>query len=63
MILTRAQASRLIIILVALCLMSSPLLGYAETSKTWNFDAVPPGTLPDNFRLGRLYDGRPAGQW
>jgi hypothetical protein len=43
--------------------MSSPLLGYAETSKTWNFDAVPPGTLPDNFRLGRLYDGRPAGQW
>lgn len=34
-----------------------------DTSKSWNFDAVPPGTLPDGFKLGRLYDGRPAGDW
>lgn len=61
--LTRAQTSRLTIILVALCLMAPALRGYAQTSKTWNFDTAPPGTLPDDFRLGRLYDGRPAGQW
>jgi hypothetical protein len=34
-----------------------------DTSTSWNFDAVPPGTLPDGFKLGRLYDGRPAGDW
>jgi hypothetical protein len=34
-----------------------------ETLKTWNFDLVSSGTLPDGFRLGQLYDGRPAGDW
>lgn len=34
-----------------------------DTSTSWNFDAVPPRTLPDGFKLGRLYDGRPAGDW
>ncbi|WP_447986858.1 hypothetical protein [Nitrospira sp. Nam74] len=35
----------------------------SDTSKGWNFDTVSPGTLPDGFKLGRLYDGRPAGDW
>ncbi len=34
-----------------------------EASMSWNFDAVSPGTLPDAFKIGRLYDGRPAGDW
>jgi len=34
-----------------------------KTSKAWNFDSSSPGTLPEGFRLGRLYDGRPAGDW
>ena len=34
-----------------------------DTSQHWNFDAVPPGMLPNGFKLGRLYDGRPAGDW
>lgn len=29
----------------------------------WSFDADPPGTLPQNFEIGTLFDGRPAGEW
>ena len=52
--------------ILALCLALAGVPCYAasgDTSTTWNFDAVPPGTLPDGFKLGRLYDGHPAGDW
>ncbi|HKC96367.1 MAG TPA: hypothetical protein VKB81_20335 [Nitrospira sp.] len=29
----------------------------------WNFDADPPGSLPKDFVVGTLFDGRPAGDW
>lgn len=29
----------------------------------WNFDALPAGTLPKDFVVGTLFDGRPAGDW
>ncbi|MGH7206781.1 MAG: hypothetical protein ACREI2_11300 [Nitrospiraceae bacterium] len=30
---------------------------------TWNFDADLAGTLPKDFSVGTLFDGRPAGDW
>jgi len=51
---------------VALCLALAGVSGYVasgDTSTNWSFDAVSPGTLPNGFKLGRLYDGRPAGDW
>lgn len=29
----------------------------------WQFDTEPPGTLPKDFVVGTLFDGRPAGEW
>lgn len=29
----------------------------------WTFDTDLPGTLPHNFAIGSLFDGRPAGDW
>jgi hypothetical protein len=31
--------------------------------RSWNFEAGPPGTLPKDFLVGTLFDGRPAGDW
>ncbi len=32
-------------------------------SQLWTFDTDTPGTLPGDFVVGTLYDGRPAGEW
>ena len=29
----------------------------------WDFDLDPPGTIPKDFVIGALFDGRPAGDW
>jgi hypothetical protein len=29
----------------------------------WTFDGAAPGTLPEAFSVGTLFDGRPAGEW
>lgn len=29
----------------------------------WSFDREQPGTLPSEFSIGTLFDGRPAGDW
>jgi len=34
-----------------------------EQSRRWTFDTDAPDTLPDGFVVGRLFDGRPAGDW
>jgi hypothetical protein len=34
-----------------------------DSIRTWNFDADLPGTLPKDFSIGTLFDGRPAGDW
>src|SRR5207253_7063684 len=34
-----------------------------DSIRTWNFDADLPGTLPNDFAVGTLVDGRPAGEW
>ncbi len=35
----------------------------APASRSWNFDADAPGTLPRDFEVGTLFDGRAAGEW
>ena len=35
----------------------------SDTSKSWNFDAVPVGSFTEEFQIGTMYDGRPAGDW
>jgi hypothetical protein len=31
--------------------------------RLWDFDSDSPGTLPKDFVIGTLFDGRPAGDW
>lgn len=35
----------------------------AAPVRIWNFDRNQPGTLPTDFSIGTLFDGRPAGNW
>ena len=35
----------------------------AVPAQIWNFDRELPGTLPGEFSIGTLFDGRPAGDW
>ena len=35
----------------------------AVPALVWNFDREQPGTLPGEFSIGTLFDGRPAGDW
>ena len=34
-----------------------------SSQRTWNFDSDPTGTLPKDFLIGTLFDGRHAGEW
>ena len=34
-----------------------------QQSRLWTFDTDAPGTLPSEFVIGTLFDGRPAGDW
>ncbi len=40
-----------------------PAASTTDSSLTWNFDADLAGTLPKDFSVGTLFDGRPAGDW
>ena len=56
----------LIAVMVAAPLGFGPLSTQAETASpalVWNFDREQPGTLPSEFSIGTLFDGRPAGDW
>ena len=58
----QARLARLWLILTALAVLA--VSAAAEDSiRTWNFDADLPGTLPNDFAVGTLVDGRPAGEW
>ena len=35
----------------------------ASSAPAWNFDREQPGTLPGEFSIGTMFDGRPAGDW
>ncbi len=46
-------------------MIAVPALGSSPENATrvWTFDDEPPGTIPPEFQVGTLFDGRPAGEW
>jgi hypothetical protein len=60
-----------LVLIVASFIASLPLSLGAVVAQTetvspalvWNFDREQPGTLPSEFSIGTLFDGRPAGDW
>ena len=53
-------------LLLSVFLRAEPVLPSAETSsppRVWAFDRDQPGILPEEFSIGTLFDGRPAGDW
>ena len=56
----------LISVIIAAPLGFGTMSAQAETAspaQIWNFDRNQPGTLPGEFSIGTLFDGRPAGDW
>lgn len=53
-----------ILLLLALAI-AVPVVGSSLESATriWTFDDDPPESLPPEFQVGTLFDGRPAGEW
>lgn len=52
-------------ILIALLVIAVPAVGSSleNTTHVWTFDNDPLETLPSEFQMGTLFDGRPAGEW
>src|SRR5215469_5457408 len=50
------------VMLTALSLLSISTSA-EDLTYLWNFDADPIGSLPKDFVVGTLFDGRPAGEW
>ncbi|HZC67730.1 MAG TPA: hypothetical protein VE201_03840, partial [Nitrospirales bacterium] len=48
--------------MLALLMLSAGVEATA-VEKVWNFDGEAPDTLPKEFVIGTLFDGRPAGNW
>lgn len=53
-----------------MCLLTAvtiavPVVGYslAITTRLWTFEDDPANSLPAEFQVGTLFDGRPAGEW
>jgi len=46
-------------------LVIAPVAAYSSDNITgvWTFDHHAPGTLPSEFQVGTLFDGRAAGEW
>lgn len=53
------------LLLITVLLLAAPVIGYGLESTTyvWTFDKDLPKTLPAEFQVGTLFDGRPAGEW
>jgi hypothetical protein len=52
--------------IASLQLALGTVVAQAETDSpalVWNFDREQPDTLPSEFSIGTLFDGRPAGDW
>ena len=53
-------------ILLLIILVIAPPVGGSSRESTihvWTFDNDPPESLPAEFQVGTLFDGRPAGEW
>jgi hypothetical protein len=52
-------------LLLFIMVIPAPEVGSSleSTTRVWTFDNDPLGTLPSEFQIGTLFDGRPAGEW
>ena len=52
-------------LLINILMIAVPVVGYSleSTTRVWTFDNDPSKTLPSEFQIGTLFDGRPAGEW
>jgi hypothetical protein len=53
------------LLLTTILMIAVPAVGFSpeNTTRVWTFDDDPPKTLPAEFQIGTLFDGRPAGEW
>lgn len=53
------------ILLLLAVAIAVPVVGFSieSTTRVWTFDDDPPESLPSEFQVGTLFDGRPAGEW
>lgn len=53
------------VLLLIIFAMAVPAVGFSfeSTPHVWTFDEHPPKVLPSEFKVGTLFDGRPAGEW
>ncbi|MDH4301613.1 MAG: hypothetical protein OEV51_06005 [Nitrospira sp.] len=53
------------LLLIIILVMAVPMVSYGleNTTQVWTFDNEPSDTLPSEFKIGSLFDGRPAGEW
>jgi hypothetical protein len=59
-------AIALLIVTISVPMPVETLVAQAETASSayvWDFDRERPGTLPGDFSIQTLFDGRPAGEW
>jgi hypothetical protein len=61
----RLKMAHLRILLLTALTVAIPVVGLSIESATrvWTFDDDPPESLPPEFQVGTLFDGRPAGEW
>ena len=55
-----------ITVVISLLMAFGAVVAQGETAspaQIWNFDREQPATLPGEFSIGTLFDGRPAGNW
>lgn len=59
------KLTQLFVLLLIAVAIAAPVVGFSVESATrvWTFDDDPPDSLPSEFQVGTLYDGRPAGEW
>ena len=51
------------ILLLVIMAGAVPVYSLESPTRVWTFDEDQPGSLPGEFRVGTLFDGRPAGEW
>ncbi len=62
----KVLANTFLSVMIAVSLGFMTMSAQAETASSapaWDFDREQPGTLPSEFSIGTLFDGRPAGDW
>jgi hypothetical protein len=59
------KTAHLRILLLLAVAIAVPVVGFSLESATrvWTFDDDQPESLPPEFQIGTLFDGRPAGEW